>query len=223
MNPASLRPCITEKIPRRHAYKKLIHWICPNWHRIERCAARGGTCGAGYFVWRRATRWCAGCWKVIFGSDLGIAAGKPDDDGVSTASWRSVWRTVIPGLCRHQKIRTGGADRIRDVSGRAWRLAKIPTVVTLETAILGWPVAQPRLFAAVDGLTSAENIGLLVRNCAAFGAQALIVGETSSSQFFAAGGAWNSMGTIFQLPIVELKSGDEQKNSRDNLVTDGIV
>jgi TrmH family RNA methyltransferase len=55
----------------------------------------------------------------------------------------------------------------------------------------------------VDGLTSAENIGLLVRNCAAFGTQGLIVGETCTSPFLRRA-VRNSMGTIFQLPIVEL-------------------
>jgi tRNA G18 (ribose-2'-O)-methylase SpoU len=81
-------------------------------------------------------------------------------------------------------------------------IGKIPAMATLET-VLANP-ARPRLFAAVDGLTSAENIGLLVRNCAAFGTQALIVGETSSSPFLRRA-VRNSMGTIFQLPVVELK------------------
>jgi tRNA G18 (ribose-2'-O)-methylase SpoU len=81
-------------------------------------------------------------------------------------------------------------------------IGRIPTVLTLEN-ILG-DQHRPRLLAAVDGLTSAENIGLLVRNCAAFGAQALIVGETSSSPFLRRA-VRNSMGAIFQLPVVELK------------------
>lgn len=79
-------------------------------------------------------------------------------------------------------------------------IGKIPAVVTLETILAG--SLRPRLFAAVDGLTSAENIGLLVRNCAAFGAHALIVGETSSSPFLRRA-VRNSMGAIFQLPVAE--------------------
>jgi tRNA G18 (ribose-2'-O)-methylase SpoU len=62
--------------------------------------------------------------------------------------------------------------------------------------------AAPRLFVAVDGLTSAENLGALVRNCAAFGAHALVVGETSTSPFLRRA-VRNSMGTIFDLPAVE--------------------
>jgi tRNA G18 (ribose-2'-O)-methylase SpoU len=79
-------------------------------------------------------------------------------------------------------------------------VGKIPEIITLEKILADGP--RPKLFAAVDGLTSAENIGLLVRNCAAFGAQALIVGETSSSPFLRRA-VRNSMGTIFQLPVVE--------------------
>jgi len=81
-------------------------------------------------------------------------------------------------------------------------IGRIPVMATLDN-VLANP-ARPRLFAAVDGLTSAENIGLLVRNCAAFGTHALIVGETSSSPFLRRA-VRNSMGTIFQLPVVELK------------------
>jgi tRNA G18 (ribose-2'-O)-methylase SpoU len=91
-------------------------------------------------------------------------------------------------------------------------IGKIPAAVTLETVMA--LSARPRIFAAVDGLTSAENVGLLVRNCAAFGVQALIVGETSSSPFLRRA-VRNSMGTIFQLPIVELAADDR----RPTLVT----
>jgi tRNA G18 (ribose-2'-O)-methylase SpoU len=62
--------------------------------------------------------------------------------------------------------------------------------------------ARPRLFTAVEGLTNAENLGALVRNCAAFNVQGLIVGETSSSPFLRRA-VRNSMGTIFHLPVVE--------------------
>ena len=62
---------------------------------------------------------------------------------------------------------------------------------------------KPRLLVAVDALTNAENLGALVRNCVAFGVQALLVGETCSSPFLRRA-VRNSMGTIFQLPVIEL-------------------
>ena len=64
---------------------------------------------------------------------------------------------------------------------------------------------HPLLLVAAEGLSSAENMGLLVRNCAAFSAHGLIVGETCSSPFLRRA-VRSSMGTIFQLPIVESPS-----------------
>jgi len=79
-------------------------------------------------------------------------------------------------------------------------MARIPSLATLDSVLQTSP--RPFLFAAVDGLTSAENLGVVVRNCAAFGVQALLVGETSNSPFLRRA-VRSSMGTIFQLPVVE--------------------
>lgn len=79
-------------------------------------------------------------------------------------------------------------------------VAKVPAQPSL--AELLQTTSVPRLFVAADGLTSAENVGVLVRNCVAFDAQALIVGETSASPYLRRA-VRNSMGTIFQLPVIE--------------------
>ncbi len=79
-------------------------------------------------------------------------------------------------------------------------LGKVPAPASLERVLETSPL--PRLFAAVDGLSSAENMGVVVRNCAAFRVQALLVGETCSSPYLRRA-VRSSMGTIFQLPILE--------------------
>lgn len=79
-------------------------------------------------------------------------------------------------------------------------LGRIPPALGLQEAIQ--QSAAPRLFVAVDGLSNAENLGAVVRNCAAFGVQALLVGETSGSPYLRRA-VRSSMGTIFQLPVVE--------------------
>jgi tRNA G18 (ribose-2'-O)-methylase SpoU len=79
-------------------------------------------------------------------------------------------------------------------------VGKVPAPVSLDEILARSP--RPRLFAAVDGLSNAENLGALVRNCAAFNVQALIVGETSGSPFLRRA-VRGSMGTIFQMPVVE--------------------
>jgi tRNA G18 (ribose-2'-O)-methylase SpoU len=81
-------------------------------------------------------------------------------------------------------------------------VGQIPTQIHLEQILSS--SSRPHLLVAVDALSNAENLGALVRNCAAFETQALIVGETSSSPFLRRA-VRSSMGTVFQLPIVETR------------------
>ena len=80
-------------------------------------------------------------------------------------------------------------------------VARIPRPMNLREALA--QVRHPALFVAVDGLTNAENLGALVRNCAAFDVDVLLVGETSSSPYLRRA-VRNSMGTVFTLPVVHL-------------------
>ena len=82
-------------------------------------------------------------------------------------------------------------------------IGRIPPPQTLADALQRNP--SPRLFVAVDGLGNAENLGGLVRNCAAFGGQALLVGETCSSPWLRRA-VRASMGTIYDLSVVETVS-----------------
>ncbi len=61
------------------------------------------------------------------------------------------------------------------------------------------------LLVGLDGLVHAENVGVVVRNCVGFGVDALLVGETSSSPYLRRA-VRNSMGTVFQLPIVAVEN-----------------
>ncbi|MCL5268685.1 MAG: RNA methyltransferase [Bacteroidetes bacterium] len=60
----------------------------------------------------------------------------------------------------------------------------------------------PHLFVALDGIANSENMGGIIRNCAAFGVDALIIGETSCDPYLRRS-VRNSMGTIFQLPVAK--------------------
>ena len=79
----------------------------------------------------------------------------------------------------------------------------IPPQPSLETVIAESP--RPLLFVAADELANSENVGALVRNCAAFAVHAILVGETCASPWLRRS-VRSSMGTIFQLPIVETAS-----------------
>jgi len=82
-------------------------------------------------------------------------------------------------------------------------LGKIPIQASLDSVLS--ESKSPYLFVAIDGLTNAENIGVLVRNCAAFGVQAVLVGETSSSPYLRRA-VRNSLGTVFKIPIVHCRN-----------------
>lgn len=83
----------------------------------------------------------------------------------------------------------------------ALAVAKIPPLPDLETLLNDSP--RPLLLAAVEGIASAENLGAVVRSCAAFGAHFLVVGETCGSPFQRRAVA-GSMGTIFEQPLVRV-------------------
>src|SRR5579883_225471 len=79
-------------------------------------------------------------------------------------------------------------------------VGKVPPQPSLDH-ILG-TTPGPHLFVAVDGLSSAENLGAVVRNCAAFGAHAIITGESCPSPFLRRA-VRSSMGAIFHVPVIE--------------------
>jgi tRNA G18 (ribose-2'-O)-methylase SpoU len=83
----------------------------------------------------------------------------------------------------------------------ALAVAKIPPQPDFETLLKKSP--RPLLLAAVEGIASAENLGAVVRNCAAFGAHFLIVGETCGSPFQRRAVS-GSMGTTFEQPLVRV-------------------
>ena len=79
-------------------------------------------------------------------------------------------------------------------------IAKIPAPLSLEKILAD--SERPRFFVALDGLSNAENVGAIMRNCVAFGVQTLIVGETCASAFLRRT-VRNSMGAIFKLSVLE--------------------
>ncbi len=78
-------------------------------------------------------------------------------------------------------------------------VGRVPQTASLETICSSIP--SSRLFVALEGLTSAENTGVIIRNCAACGADAVIIGETSADPYLRRA-VRNSMGTVFHLKVV---------------------
>jgi tRNA G18 (ribose-2'-O)-methylase SpoU len=82
-------------------------------------------------------------------------------------------------------------------------IGTIPKPPNLDEVLAAAP--RPLLFAAADGISNSENMGVLVRNCVAFSVGALLVGETSCHPYLRRA-VRNSMGTVFRLPIIEVKN-----------------
>jgi len=79
-------------------------------------------------------------------------------------------------------------------------VGRVPDAVSADAILERTPA--PRLLAAVEDLTNAENLGGMVRNCAGMGVDALVVGESCSSPYLRRA-VRSSMGAIFKLPVVE--------------------
>lgn len=82
-------------------------------------------------------------------------------------------------------------------------IGRIPAQPSLETVLAR--ASQPWLLLALDGLVHAENVGVVVRNAAAFGVHALLFDRTTSSPFLRRA-VRNSMGAVFRLPAIETQS-----------------
>ncbi len=82
-------------------------------------------------------------------------------------------------------------------------VGRVPEPEPLETWLERW--ARPRFLAAIEGLSNAENVGVVVRNCGAFGVHGLVVGETCASAYLRRA-VRSSMGVIFRQPVLEVQS-----------------
>jgi tRNA G18 (ribose-2'-O)-methylase SpoU len=125
-----------------------------------------------------------------------------------TSEWLEEYRELL--VARPEKITVflGRKELLNTIVGynlhqSIMALGKIPTQATLDSVLI--QSSPPCLFVAVDGLANSENLGVLVRNCVAFGVQTILVGETSSSPYLRRA-VRNSMGTVFKIPIVHCKN-----------------
>ena len=73
-------------------------------------------------------------------------------------------------------------------------VAEVPPEPSFDT------LTDPHVIVALDGLNHAENVGVIVRSCAAFGVDAVIAGETSCSPYLRRA-VRNSMGGVFKLKV----------------------
>ena len=121
-----------------------------------------------------------------------------------TPAWLAELESELRARPESIQVYTADAALLETITGYklhkgAMAVAKIPPLPDLDTLLAQSP--RPLLLAAVEGIASAENLGAVVRSCAAFGAHFLIVGETCGSPFQRRAVS-GSMGTIFEQPKI---------------------
>ena len=79
-------------------------------------------------------------------------------------------------------------------------VARIPESVSLEALL--HDDQEAAMFVGLEGVSNAENVGAIVRNSAGLGASGLLVSRCASSPYLRRS-VHASMGTIFQLPVVD--------------------
>lgn len=80
-------------------------------------------------------------------------------------------------------------------------VARVPPEPGLKDLLAELP--HPFLLVAMDGIVSAENVGVVVRNCAAFGVHGILAGRSSSSPYLRRA-VRNSMGAVFCMPVLHV-------------------
>lgn len=122
-----------------------------------------------------------------------------------TKSWLE--KLEVSLRARHEKeivVYVGEKALLEQITGYhlhqgALAVGRVPAQRSFDELLAESP--RPLLLAAVEGIASADNLGAVVRGCAAFGVHFLIVGETCVSPYqrrVISG----SMGSIFEQPVV---------------------
>ncbi|MGV3774438.1 MAG: TrmH family RNA methyltransferase [Verrucomicrobiales bacterium] len=119
--------------------------------------------------------------------------------------WHQIYRPLLESRGADISVFTAEKELLEQLTGFSMyqgvlAAAKVPPIYTLPELLENRP--GPKLFVAVDTISNAQNMGGLVRNCLAFGVHGLIVSETSCSPYLRQA-VRSSMGTIFQMPVVE--------------------
>lgn len=119
--------------------------------------------------------------------------------------WLEEYKPLIRRRSEKLHVFTAEKDILQNLTGFAMYqgvlgVAKTPRPALLDDILRKKTSAH--FFVAVDGISNPENMGGLVRNCAAFGAEAIIVGETCCTPYLRRA-VRSAMGTIFKLPFVQ--------------------
>ena len=120
-----------------------------------------------------------------------------------TPEWlETIVSSTVESRLREAQVFVGGKNLLETIVGfplhqGIMALGEVPREGSLEETIQRLP--SPHFLVALDGLVHAENVGVIVRNCAGFGVDRILVSKTTASPYLRRA-VRNSMGGIFKLP-----------------------
>lgn len=128
---------------------------------------------------------------------------------LATSTWIAAWRETLQQRSEKIAVYRASEELLEQIVGFRYHqgvmaLGRVPQSYPLEE-IVGQSPGRAKLFVALEQITSAENTGAIVRNCAACGVDALVIGETSADPYLRRA-VRNSMGTVFSLPVLYAES-----------------
>jgi len=122
-----------------------------------------------------------------------------------TERWFELYRNVLERHTDPLDIYIGERDLINTIVGHdlhqsIMAIAKVPSPASIGE--LSELIRQKEMatFVLLDGIVNAENMGVILRNCAALGADAVLVLPTCCDPFLRRS-VRNSMGNVFSLRI----------------------
>lgn len=130
-----------------------------------------------------------------------------------TEQWFEQYKVILERHVDPIDIFIGKKELLNTIVGHELHQAmmaigKVPKRLTTEELIQR--MNEKRQFTAVmlDGIMNAENMGVILRNCACFGVDAVIALSSSCDPYLRRS-VRNSMGNIFQMPIVEMENPEQ--------------
>jgi len=125
-----------------------------------------------------------------------------------TEEWLESFRDQLEMRPEGIQVIVAGKEMLKKIVGFNYHqgvmaVGIVPSYSTLDLAVRN--AKNPGLAVALDRLESAENTGVIVRNCAACGVDLLIAGETSADPYLRRA-VRNSMGNVFGVPVVKSQS-----------------
>lgn len=124
-----------------------------------------------------------------------------------TRDWlERILPTIRPGRLDGVEVFVGAKALLDTIVGFSLHqgimgVGRVPAERSLDEIVEAVPAAH--FLVALDGLSHAENVGTIVRNCAGFGVDAVVVGKTSASPYLRRA-VRNSMGGVFKLPVAHV-------------------